>query len=276
MSAVLPTASLRAIDGARAEIALHGAHVLSWRAAGEDRERLFLSPRSAYGAGASIRGGVPVIFPQFSLTGPLPRHGFARNLPWMLVATGPLDDGRARATLRLVDSEATHAVWPQPFVAEIDVTVGGATLEVALTLQNVGDTPLSFTGALHTYLHVDDVGHATLEGLRGVRYRDAVLGSEQLEQASSLAFPGEIDRIYLDVTDALTLRERAHPVLDIGMSGFADVVVWNPGPERTAALADMEPDGWRRMLCVEAACVAAPVVLDAGARWRGAQRLTAR
>jgi glucose-6-phosphate 1-epimerase len=274
--AALPTVRLQAPDGARAEVALHGAHVLSWRAAGGDRERLFLSPRSAYHAGASIRGGVPVIFPQFSLTGPLPRHGFARNVPWTLVDEGVRDDGRARATLRLVDSAATHAVWPHPFAAEIEVVVGGATLEVALTVANAGDAPLAFTGALHTYLHVDDVRRATLHGLRGVRYRDAVLGGEHVERDASLAFDGEIDRVYLDAAAALELREDGRPTLGIAMTGFRDAVVWNPGPERTAALADMEPDGWTRMLCVEAAAVAAPVTVDAGARWRGAQILSAR
>jgi glucose-6-phosphate 1-epimerase len=276
MSAAIPTASLASRDGARATVALHGAHVLSWQAAGDPRERLFLSPRSSYAPGASIRGGVPVIFPQFALTGPLPRHGFARNLPWTLADERTLDDGRARATLRLVDSEETHAIWPQRFVAELDVTVGGATLEVGLSVENTGDAPLAFTGALHTYLRVDDVRRAALHGLHGVRYRDAVLGGEHVERAAALAFTGELDRVYLDAAGTLELREDDRPALGVAMTGFRDVVVWNPGPERTASLVDMEPDGWTRMLCVEAAAVATPVTIAAGARWRGAQRLSAR
>ena len=69
-----------------ARVVLHpyGAHVVSWTTADGD-ERLFLSPRSAYSEGAAIRGGVPVIFPQFNQRGPdfdVPRHGFARNRRW--------------------------------------------------------------------------------------------------------------------------------------------------------------------------------------------------
>src|SRR5436305_1852990 len=80
----LPKLILVAPDGARAEIYLHGAHVTSWIPAG-DGERLFLSASSAFRPGAAIRGGVPVVFPQFSDRGPLPKHGFARTSEWELV-----------------------------------------------------------------------------------------------------------------------------------------------------------------------------------------------
>jgi glucose-6-phosphate 1-epimerase len=38
-------------------------------------------------------------------------------------------------------------------------------------------------------------------------------------------------------------------------------------------MADMAPDGWRRMLCVEAAVVGHPVVVPAGEEWVGRQTL---
>ena len=273
----LRTVTLTARDGARAEVAPHGAHVLSWRAAGDERERLFLSERSEFRAGTAIRGGVPVIFPQFATVGPLPRHGFARTLPWTLVDAGHDADGRARATLRLVDSEVTRPIWPHRFVAELTVTVGGQTLEIALAVTNPGDAPLAFTGALHTYLRVDDVARASLRGLRGHRYRDSAAGgAERVDRDDALTVHGEVDRIYLDVPTALELCDADAPALAVAMTGFRDVVVWNPGAERAAALADLEPGGWMRFLCVEAAVVAEPVVLEAGARWRGAQTLTVR
>ena len=60
---------LRGEDGASALVALHGAHLLSWIPA-DGCERLFLSERARYDAGAAIRGGVPVIFPHFAARGP--------------------------------------------------------------------------------------------------------------------------------------------------------------------------------------------------------------
>ena len=40
-----------------------------------------------------------------------------------------------------------------------------------------------------------------------------------------------------------------------------------------ARLADMPPDGWRAMLCVEAAQIDQPVALAPGAHWQGWQEL---
>jgi glucose-6-phosphate 1-epimerase len=37
----------------------------------------------------------------------------------------------------------------------------------------------------------------------------------------------------------------------------------------------MDPSGWLRMLCVEAAAIGTPVRLEPGERWTGQQMLTA-
>ena len=52
------------------------------------------------------------------------------------------------------------------------------------------------------------------------------------------------------------------------------MVVWNPGPVRAAALADLPDADWLQMLCVEAAQVFDPVSIPAGGQWVGWQRLT--
>jgi glucose-6-phosphate 1-epimerase len=50
-------------------------------------------------------------------------------------------------------------------------------------------------------------------------------------------------------------------------------VIWNPWVERCGQLADMEPEGWRQMLCVEAAIAQEPVTLPVGEEWYGRQTL---
>src|SRR6185295_5784580 len=79
-----PAIALQTPDGARATVLLHGAHVVSWQPAGRG-EMLYLSPKAVAGDGRAVRGGIPVIFPQFERRGPLPRHGFARNRAWQLI-----------------------------------------------------------------------------------------------------------------------------------------------------------------------------------------------
>lgn len=268
----LPRLQLASPDGARAEIYAHGAHLTSWIAAG-GRERLYLSGAARFAAGSAIRGGVPVIFPQFAGEGPLPKHGFARALPWEPVSV-TAEGENVSAVFRLVDNAATHQVWTRAFLAELRVRIGGAGLEVSLSVENQDAVAFSFTAALHTYLRVEDIAAVRLHGLQGLRYRDSALGGvEGREAAACLALEGEVDRIYFDAPPHLELVEPGGR-LRIESSGFADAVVWNPGAERAAALHDLEAGGWRRFLCVESAVIGAPVQLEPGQRWSGTQKLT--
>lgn len=274
---------LSAADGARASVLPYGAHLVGWTPApgtpGGSDERLFLSERSEYRAGAAVRGGVPVIFPQFSdrVAGPGPslRHGFARTRPWRVVRTADAD-GAAVAVLELVDDAETRARWPHAFRAELVVRAAGPTLSIALAVENTGDAPFSFTGALHTYLRVGDAARARVRGLEHAAGEDNAAARAPLAPLGvPLGFGPEVDHLYPRVPGAVTLDDPAFErATRVEHAGFGDVVVWNPGPERAAALADLEPDGWRRFVCVEAVA-AEPVVVAPGARWRGAQRLTA-
>lgn len=266
---------LRAPDGARAALYPYGAHVVSWTPAGEEESRLYLSGATELRPGAAIRGGVPVIFPQFASEGPLPKHGFARVREWSVVDGPRVAGDAAIATLGLVADERTRAVWPHDFAAEIAVRVGGRSLEVALSVVNAGAEQFRFTAALHTYLRVDDVAETRVAGLQGTTYRDSAAGAlERLDSDPFVSISGEIDRVYLDAPPRLELREPRRTTR-VEMHGFRDTVVWNPGAERASRLADLDRGGERHMLCVEAATVRTPVAVEMGERWRGAQTLTA-
>jgi glucose-6-phosphate 1-epimerase len=183
--------------------------------------------------------------------------------------------GAARATLTLVDSEETRAVWPHAFRLELTVLVTGRTLEMNLAVMNTDQTAFEFTGALHTYLRVADIRQTVLAGLQNVRYRDKGLGADDIVESDPvLHIDREIDRIYYAAPDLLEVREPDRTTV-VRASGFRDTVVWNPA-ERGAALNDLEAGGYLRMLCVEAAAARAPITVDAGAQWMGSQILTAR
>jgi glucose-6-phosphate 1-epimerase len=265
-----PAVFLQSPDGARAVVLLHGAQVVSWIPAG-GTEQLFLSPVSRYGRDASVRGGVPVIFPQFADRGTGPRHGFARTRAWTL--DGALVRGQhAQAVLQLVADDATRRAWPHDFAAELTVSVSGAQLDIELAVTNTGDQPIDFAAALHTYLATGDALKAQLEGLQGVNYQDSTTGEQHQQWGDVVTVVGEIDRVYHGVTRELVLREPGRR-LTIAASHFTDAIVWNPGPEKASQMADMPPDGWTRMLCVEAGLVVDPVELLPGDEWSGMQTL---
>jgi glucose-6-phosphate 1-epimerase len=266
--------SLVAADGARAGVQAHGAHVTSWRPPGSVNDRLFLSAASEFREGAAIRGGIPVIFPQFASFGPLPKHGFARTMAWQVASVSRDRDGTARLSLRLVDTAATRSIWPHAFQADIVVAVRAVSLTVALTITNTGRVPFTFTCALHTYLRVSDIRDVVVKGLGGARYRDSGAGGEERSDSESeLHVSGEIDRIYFDVPRAVHVRD-VLGTTTVSANGFPDDVVWNPGAERGAALADLELGGYARFICVEAAVVRMPIQLPPSAKWSGSQALT--
>ncbi|MDO8376745.1 MAG: D-hexose-6-phosphate mutarotase [Aquabacterium sp.] len=259
-----PAMWLRAPDGAELTVLLHGGHIVSWIPAG-DQERLYLSPDAVAGPGQAVRGGIPVIFPQFSQRGPLPRHGFARDRVWSWMEGAQRGDV-VIGVLRLTDDAATRAIWPHAFEAELSFSFSGLQLDVELAITNTGDTPFDFTAALHTYLLVDDVRRARLGGLYGVRYVDQVSGAEQHQEMDPFSFAGEIDRIYFDAKGPLSLAT-AMGRMGISADGFDDVVVWNPGPAKAAAMTDLPDDDWLRLLCVESAAIGTPVTLAPGQEW---------
>ena len=265
----LPACELALSQGDRLRVALHGAHVLSWVSGGQ--ERLYLSPQSTMNGQAAIRGGVPVCFPQFNQRGPLPKHGFARNVAWQ-ADVSELGAEQARLTLRLSDNAQTRAWWPRAFDLALHIDLSPGALQLTLDVHNTDDQPLAFSGALHTYLAVPDVTQATLHGLGGQPEWDS-LTNTPAQAADTIRFAAEFDRVYEAAPDPLTLNQTLH----ISQSpSWAHTVVWNPAQDLCKRLADMPDEGWRHMLCVEAAQVFTPITLPVGGRWTGWQRLQVR
>lgn len=269
----LPACELALPQGDRLLVALHGAHVLSWVSGGQ--ERLYLSPKSTMDGQAAIRGGVPVCFPQFNQRGPmadrLPKHGFARNVAWR--ANAPeLGAEHARLTLRLNDNFQTRTWWPQAFALALQIELSPGAVQLSLDVHNTDTQALAFSGALHTYLAVPDVTLAKLQGLGGQPEWDS-LTDTHTQAADTIRFAAEFDRVYEAGPQSMTLNDTLH----ISQSpSWANTVVWNPAQELSKRLADMPEDGWRHMLCVEAAQVYEPITLPAGGRWAGWQRLQVR
>lgn len=256
-------------DAGSVTVALHGAQLLSWVPA-DGRERIYLSPAAVFDGRAAIRGGVPVCCPQFNQRGMLPKHGFMRNMPWEPVP----DADPGCVLLRLRNSGTTEAIWPHAFEARLRIEAAPGQLRVQLTLLNTSPAPWSFTAALHTYLRVDDIAQVQLEGLKGANRWDAVRDARQVEMTPVLQFGTEFDSVYASPARPLHLRD-GERTLEISQSASCtETVVWNPGAALSAKLADMPEDGWRHMLCVEAARIDEAVLLAPGAEWTCWQQLT--
>ena len=269
-----PSVELTAPDGAFARVYLDGAHVTSWIPARSNSDRLFVSREAQYGPGCSIRGGIPVCFPQFGPFGPIGHHGFARLNRWSVVRQEAVDGG-ARLVVRLTDSEHSRDLWPFAFRADLSVHVAASTLTVQLTVTNTDPQPIRFTAALHPYFAVENAYATQVCGLSGLRYRDGLRDGDEFDETGDvLPIDGHIDRVYYATPDVIELREPDR-TLRIEKRGFPDTVVWNPGPEGTRTRADFADGDEVHLVCVEAAVVRPPVLLAPGEQWVGTQLMTA-
>jgi glucose-6-phosphate 1-epimerase len=260
--------SALAIDCAHgtAEIQLQGAHTTSWIPAGRS-EMLFVSPAAVFAPGASIRGGVPIAFPQFAELGLLPMHGFAHVAPWAWTAAS--DNG---VMLTLQDSEWSRSLWPHRFVAEVEVELDAGALSVAFRVRNADDRPLAWSGTLHTFLALRS-RETAIRGLGPGRFLDRGSDGRLIEDpADVVGVPGHTDRAYLDAGPVAMVDDGERRLL-VAKDGFRDTVVWNPGPETSSRFPDLRPDDHQRFVCVEAAEVR-PVTVAPGAHWEGRQTLT--
>ena len=267
----LPAVTIRAADGAQATVTLYGGHLVSWQTS-DGQERLFCSSASSLDGSRAIRGGVPVIFPQFGARGTGMRHGFARVATWQLESSGD-SDGAAWAQFVLTQAdlpEAIAASWAWAFTLRLRVAVKAQALELELSVHNTGEQAFPFSAALHTYFSIDDLSEARIKGLQRVRYSDET-PQDALQAEEVLQFSDKLDRIYYQLPGALTVQSGRH-TLRLEQQGFTDAVVWNPGAQDAAALSDLADDEQPRFICIEPALIQ-PDLLAAGAEWTGRQRL---
>jgi glucose-6-phosphate 1-epimerase len=77
-----------------------------------------MSSGAVFNGANAIRGGVPVVFPQFGQPNKaLPSHGFARTSEWRLqeCEDSSSSSDEACAVLTLSDTEDTLKAWPHSF-----------------------------------------------------------------------------------------------------------------------------------------------------------------
>lgn len=248
---------------AAAEIALQGAHLMTYCRHGE-APIIWISPVAKPTPGKSIRGGVPVCWPWFgahAANPAFPAHGFARTVNWRVVDSRPLSDGSTRVSFELPGNNMPEAQWEVSCRVRLVITVG-AELTMDLVTDNTGEDTFTLGEALHTYFAISDVANVKITGLDGRQYRDKVEGMALKQQSGDIDIPGEVDRVYLDTEDVCRIEDSGlKRAIVINKRGSRATVVWNPWSEKAAKMGDFGSDtGWRNMLCVESANAAENVV----------------
>lgn len=233
-----------------AEIYLQGAQVTGFQLNGEP-PLLFMSARSRFAPGKSIRGGVPICFPWFGPRAGDVAHGFARMTEWELAQTAAAPDGTVTARFRLPELPA-RAAWKN-LRTEFVVTVADK-LTMELIATNAAADALEIENCLHTYFHVGDISAVALTGLQGAPFDDFAAGDtsvRKVENDSALLITKETNRVYPDSASPVEIRdEKLRRIIRVEKFHSRSTVVWNPWTTQKLP-DDFDPAEHQQMVCVE-------------------------
>mmetsp|Transcript_96773 Transcript_96773/g.230311 ORF Transcript_96773/g.230311 Transcript_96773/m.230311 type:complete len:303 (+) Transcript_96773:1-909(+) len=260
----LDTVELRHASGASAQIYLFGATLTSYKTP-DGVERIFVSPGAIFDGKKAIRGGVPLVFPQFGQPDKaMAQHGFARSSLWAVASVEDNKEG-STAVLTLSDSEATRAVWNHAFALEFTVSLTAASLKMTLKIKNSGDAGFRFQTLLHTYFRIPDIASVAVRGLGGRMYLDKAKDGAKADQVADVELPAFTDRVYVGGKDlaggnaakdvAIVHKGSAAPcaISNEGCVNGApkpiEIVVWNPYEEKSPG--DLPPPAYKEFVCVE-------------------------
>ncbi|OWF48400.1 putative glucose-6-phosphate 1-epimerase [Mizuhopecten yessoensis] len=248
--------------GTSVVVHLHGATALSWKCDG--KEILFLSKKAVLDNSKAIRGGIPLVFPQFGPWTCGPQHGFARNKRWSVESQPQKADGTVTCSLALSDDEDTRKIWNYRFKLVYTLELTKSSLSTRLTVDNTGSEGFTFTTLMHSYFLTPDIATTTVRGLKGLNYVDKVKNGQELqEDRDKVTIPQNYDRVYQKCPSTVSMECSSHTV-SVNLSNFTDVVVWNPWSEKARAMSDFGDEEYSTMVCVEAGRVSCPVQIAAG------------
>lgn len=234
-----------------ATITPQGAQLLTFEQA-DGTPLLWLSPQAIFKTGKAIRGGVPVCLPWFGphTTDPSkPQHGFARNSLWQLTRAHALDDGATQLTWRFQVGTSHPAQFAGEFTAELTMTLS-KRIDLQLVVSNDGTHPLPLSWALHSYHPVNNLATARVAGLDGCEYLDNTRQQSRFTQTGDITFGQEVDRIFVSTSKHQDLiTETQH--LRVSGHDCSSAIIWNPGPQLAAGMADVGEGNHQGFVCVE-------------------------
>ena len=231
-----------------AEFSLHGGQLLRCFHRDSPHPVVWLGSKAAFSPGCSIRGGSPVCWPWFgaSPVAGRPAQGFARQHEWQLA-----NQEKDYVRMILPEENIPGKLRDFPFHLAVEIHLADA-LEVSLVMKNTGTAAVRITMALHTYFAVHDCEEVRIHGLQGIPFT-VKGGPEQPGEEAPLILHGECCRLYYPQTQLVALEDETwNRTILIQKENSASTLVWNPGAERAAQIADLADGEYRHFVCIEA------------------------
>ncbi|OMH78631.1 Glucose-6-phosphate 1-epimerase [Zancudomyces culisetae] len=214
-------------EGSSVTIHTYGATIISWICKGE--EQLFLSKKAVLDGTKAIRGGIPVVFPQFG-PGALPQHGFARTTVWEFLGYKVCQSGIRVKFLLKHNANTLSTPWGYKFKLYYTIELTKNSLELTLECTNLDDVPLEYTTLLHTYFRAD-IDQTKVHGLEGLKYNDMVAkSSDSVETGKILTISERIDRSYKNTPEIVKVEVGNGRKIEIKSNNFKDTGMYIYAP----------------------------------------------
>jgi glucose-6-phosphate 1-epimerase len=252
---------------ASATVFLQGAQLSQYQRRGE-APIIWCSEQADYKQGQSLRGGIPICWPWFgdlnfnpdavkqqvavSAADSVPAHGIVRNRPWELQAIDIIDDNTTRLTLTLRLEKDQEPLWPHASDLKLIINIADQ-LNVQFEVHNRSNQTIAFSSALHTYFQVQAIDQVRIEGLDQLNYIDCLNDWSEHQQAGTITIDGEVDRIYRNTQQPITIHDGNSRIIYVRSSGSNSTVVWNPWIEKAKRLSHFADNAYQQMLCIETA-----------------------
>lgn len=271
-------------SGAVAKVYPFGATLASYITS-QNREILFVSKLAKTDGSKAVRGGIPLVFPQFGQPNKdMPSHGFLRCNYWERVSDGSYDnEEEAGCEFKLdlrnaEDKTRGDSIWSSSGDGDkvdctvlLKVVVKPTSLTTTLTIRNTGsENSFDYQTLLHTYYKINGSKalcntSCNVVGLEGYNVDDKITNEKSVQDASPISIDREVDRIYTPSSDK---QNNLDVVICTGDDGSkvalkatctdddkklipVSVVVWNPFVEKAKRLGDFDDEEYHDMICVE-------------------------
>ena len=208
------------------------------------------------------RGGVPILFPQFANVGGHKKHGWVRDIEWLLLK----DQKDKNSHLLEFSLLLNHKInWPHSARLLYNVKQLKNTLSLLLKIENTGSTSFSFTGGLHPYFYVPSVLNCYVEGLNSISFSDklkATYSDDILKFTTT-----EFERLYHGNKPVKLSYDNV--VLELHQKGFDEWMFWNPGQTLAKSIPDLPNNDWKKFISIEPVIASRPKLLEPGATFDG-------
>ncbi len=99
---------------------------------------------------------------------------------------------------------------------------------------------MRFEEALHAYYRVGDASKTSISGLDHTQYLDKTDSFREKTQTGDVVIKAETDRVYLNTEKPLRMVDAVlHRKTVVTKENSRTTVIWNPFPEKAAALKDL-------------------------------------